>query len=180
MTQDESNDLIEVANQERGQVLEAISVNESGRDFFISYSTHDSEWAEWIAWWVEAAGYSVIMQEWDILPGQDWGLRMQEAARTSDRTIALLSEDYLQSAQCKSEWSAAFREDAAGDRRDLIPVRVKSCEPKGILGGRVYIDLVNITDAHMAVIELLMGLFARRKKARHEPDFPAVAEMEEA
>jgi hypothetical protein len=39
------------------------------KDFFISYSGHDKQWAEWIAWTLEEAGYTVVLQEWDFRPG---------------------------------------------------------------------------------------------------------------
>jgi hypothetical protein len=31
-------------------------------DFFISYTGVDRAWAEWIAWQLEAAGYTVVLQ----------------------------------------------------------------------------------------------------------------------
>ena len=39
------------------------------RDFFVSYRTADQSWAEWIAWELEAAGYTVFVQAWDFRPG---------------------------------------------------------------------------------------------------------------
>jgi TIR domain len=32
------------------------------KDFFISYNSADARWAEWIAWTLEQAGYSTILQ----------------------------------------------------------------------------------------------------------------------
>src|SRR3954470_9794313 len=34
------------------------------RDFFISYNRADRTWAEWIAWQLEQAGRSFIVQAW--------------------------------------------------------------------------------------------------------------------
>ncbi len=31
-------------------------------DFFVSYTSADRAWAEWIAWQLEAEGYTVIVQ----------------------------------------------------------------------------------------------------------------------
>jgi TIR domain len=39
------------------------------KDFFISYSHADHRWAEWIAWQLEEAGYSTILQAWDFQTG---------------------------------------------------------------------------------------------------------------
>jgi hypothetical protein len=46
------------------------------QDFFISYSNVDSVWAEWIAWQLVAAGYTVIHQSWDFKPGSNFVLAM--------------------------------------------------------------------------------------------------------
>ena len=42
------------------------------KDFLISYAAPDAQWAEWIAWQLEKAGYSVIIQAWDFLPGGEF------------------------------------------------------------------------------------------------------------
>ncbi|MBV5337401.1 MAG: toll/interleukin-1 receptor domain-containing protein, partial [Deltaproteobacteria bacterium] len=34
------------------------------KDFFISYTGADKNWAEWIAWQLEEAGYQVVIQAW--------------------------------------------------------------------------------------------------------------------
>jgi TIR domain len=32
------------------------------RDFFVSYTQADRAWAEWLAWELEAAGYTTVLQ----------------------------------------------------------------------------------------------------------------------
>ena len=44
----------------------------SAKDFFISYNKADRTWAEWIAWELEAAGYSSVVQAWDFRPGDNF------------------------------------------------------------------------------------------------------------
>lgn len=51
--------------------------------FFVSYNSHDRTWAEWIAWTLEDAGYSVTIQAWDFRPGGNFVLDMQRAAQES-------------------------------------------------------------------------------------------------
>ena len=65
-------------------------------DFFISYTSADRAWAEWIAWQLDA-GYTTVLQAWDFLPGSNFVLAMQQAAAQSQRTIAILSPHYLAS-----------------------------------------------------------------------------------
>jgi hypothetical protein len=44
------------------------------KDFFISYNSADRNWAEWIAWQLEEAAYSVVIQAWDFRPGGNFVL----------------------------------------------------------------------------------------------------------
>jgi len=60
-------------------------------DFFVSYTSADRPWAEWIAWELEDAGFSVIVQAWDMQPGSNFVLQMDDAARVAARTVAVLS-----------------------------------------------------------------------------------------
>ena len=55
-------------------------------DFFISYTSADKSWAEWIAYVLEEAGIQVIIQAWDFRPGSNFVLEMQRAAAEADRT----------------------------------------------------------------------------------------------
>jgi len=66
------------------------------KDFFVSFNKADRRWAKWIAWQLEAAGYTVIFQSWDFAPGDNFVLKMHEAVENSERTIAVLSTDFLQ------------------------------------------------------------------------------------
>jgi TIR domain len=63
-------------------------VGEEHRDFFISYTSTDRAWAEWIAWELEAAGYTTLIQAWDFRPGTDWAIKMQEGTTEWSRILA--------------------------------------------------------------------------------------------
>ena len=84
------------------------------KDFFISYNRADRTWAEWIAWQLEEAGYTVIVQAWDIRPGSNFILEMHKAARETERTIAVLSPAYLSALYTQPEWAAALVQDPTG------------------------------------------------------------------
>ena len=74
------------------------------KDFFISYRSTDRFWAEWIAWQLEEAGYSTVLQAWDFRPGSNFVLAMQRAAAEAERTIAVLSPAYLSGSYTQSAW----------------------------------------------------------------------------
>ena len=122
---------------------------------FISYNRADRDWAEWIAGTIETAGYKPIIQAWDFRPGENFVLRMQQAAAEAHITIAVLSEAYLKAEFTQPEWAAAFAQDPRGEKRKLIPVRVTLCSPEGLLKPIIYVDLVNLSeqDAQRALID---------------------------
>lgn len=140
-------------------------------DFFISYNKADKDWAEWIAWTLEKAGYTVIIQAWDIRPGENFILKMHQATKDTDATIAVLSQNYLDAEYTKSEWAEAFAKDPEGQKRMLIPVRIRECNPEGLLKAVVYLDLVEITNEDEAREKLLDSLRSRGDP-RKAPQFP--------
>jgi serine/threonine protein kinase len=141
------------------------------KDFFISYNGADQRWAEWIAWQMEEAAYSVILQAWDFLPGSNFVVQMDRALTLAPRMIAVLSPQYLSSLYTQPEWAAAFRHDPKGEQSLLIPVRVQPCEVTGLLGPIVYVDLVG-RDETTARQRLLAGVRHERAKPAQAPAYP--------
>ena len=86
----------------------------SSPDFFISYTEVDKEWAEWIAWQLEEMGHKTVLWAWDLKPGDNFVLKMQEATTKAKRTIAVLSQDYLDTDITGPEWAVAFACDPEG------------------------------------------------------------------
>lgn len=140
-------------------------------DFFISYNHADKDWAEWVAWVLEEAGYTTRVQTWDFRPGSNFVVEMHQAAQMAKRTIAVLSPNYLGSEFVKPEWAAAFAQDPAGQGRALIPVRVAPSDADGLLSQIVWIDLVGLAD-EQARAALLAGLSPGRAKPATRPAFP--------
>jgi hypothetical protein len=140
-------------------------------DFFISYNRHDEIWAEWIAWQVEAYGYSAIIQTWDFRPGSNFVLEMQAALSRAQRLLLVLSSNFLQSEFTQPEWAAVFANDPRASEQKLVPVRVDECEPTGLLRTLVYIDLVG-KEEDQARNDLLAGLNRGRAKPSNAPSFP--------
>ena len=150
------------------------SVDEVHRDFFISYTSADRAWAEWIAWEPEASGYTTLIQAWDFRPGTDWAIKMQEGAAEWSRILAVFSPSFFESKYTKAEWSSAFAKDPTGELGLLIPVRVAECEPPGLLHARTYVDLVG-TAEDAARKKLLDGVKQGRAKPDERPSFPGSA-----
>ncbi len=147
---------------------------EATKDFFISYNKADRPWAEWMAWQLEAEGYTTVLQAWDFLPGSHFVLKMQEAASAARRTIAVLSPNYLDALYTQPEWAAAFVKDPTGQKGTLLPVRVRECTLTGILAPIVYIDLLSL-DEGAARETLLAGIRRTRARPSQAPGFPGSA-----
>jgi len=60
-------------------------------DFLVSHKGNDRTWAEWVAWVLKEAGYSVVIQAWDFRVGGNFLLDMQRATVEATRTIAAIS-----------------------------------------------------------------------------------------
>jgi hypothetical protein len=140
------------------------------KNFFISYNKADCQWAEWVAWMLEEEGYSTVLQAWDFRPGCDFVLEMEKAKET-ERTILLLSPDFLNSSFAAPEWAAAFVEDPMGRKAELLPIELRDCRPEGLLSSINHINLVGL-NALDAKQTLLNGLSRERSKPKSQPIFP--------
>ena len=125
------------------------------KDFFISYTSKDENWATWIAETMESKGYSTIIQAWDFQAGGSFVNDMHQAIKMCKKIILVLSEKYLKSDYCTSEWQNFFVDDPVGRDALIIPVLIEDIEPEGLLRARTYIDLHGITESAEAAKRLL-------------------------
>jgi hypothetical protein len=148
-------------------------------DFFVSYTEADRPWAEWIAWTLEEAGYRVLLQAWDSLPGSNWVTGMQAGVKGATRTIALLSDDYALSVHEKAEWQAAWAADPDGQQRKLLTVRVADCDRPGVLAQVVSIDMFALPrdEAQKDLLRAAeLAISGERAKPNTAPPFPGESE----
>jgi len=73
------------------------------KDFFISYTSADREWAERIAWQLLQDGHEVLIQSWDFRPGMNFIEQMNAALTEYKAAIAVLSSAYLRSSYGRAE-----------------------------------------------------------------------------
>lgn len=151
-----------------------MTVENPKSDFFISYTKTDRKWALWIAWILEEKGYTVVIQDWDFRPGNNFVLEMQKAAE-SECTIAVFSDRYFSSGYAQSEWAAAFNQDPTGTFRKLKPIRVSCCSIPNLLRSVSYIDLVDC-DEESARYKVVSGVEPGRRKPKESPKFPGDSE----
>lgn len=92
---------------------------------------------------LEAAGYKVILQQWDF-QNRSFIEAMHDALSRDARVVCLLSNAYLESPYCTAEWQATLASDPLNTRRRLILLRIEPCRPAGLLAPLAYWDLVDI------------------------------------
>lgn len=147
-------------------------------DLYISYAAADKEWAEWIAWTLEDAGYRILVQAWDISPGAPLTSRIDQAISRSAGTLVILSSAYAESPFGEAEWQAAWRHDPTGTQRRIIPVRVDdSAPPRGLLSTLVYLDLQGLGEAAAKgrlVSNISLALRGGSRNNVH-PEFPSLS-----
>ena len=142
------------------------------KDFFISYTQNDKQWAEWIAWILEEAEYSVVLQAWDFRAGQNFVEEMKNALNDAEKTIAVLSSDYLKSDFTNAEYNGAWAKATKLGECRLIPVRVGECDQADLFNTIIYVDLVGVTEEDAAKQKLLRNLKNDRMKPATKPKFP--------
>jgi hypothetical protein len=138
-------------------------MSEVAKDFFISYADTDGAWAAWIAWELEKAGYSTILNSWDFRPGSNTVLQIDHALKQAKRIIVLLSPDYLNALYTRSEWTAALQRDQLRGQNSLLPIHISECHYRmeGLLGPIIAINLVGKNEIESREI-LLAGVSTGR------------------
>src|SRR5580704_6829898 len=96
-------------------------------DFFISYTSDDSQWAQWIARELHALGHSAHVHEWELSGGRDIYAWMEERMDAADHVVCVASEDYLKAPFSRLERNAALWQAASSRPGFVLFVAVKPC-----------------------------------------------------
>src|SRR5579872_2474352 len=142
-------------------------------DFFISYAGADRAWAEWTAWQLAEAGYTVELDVWNWAAGQNFVTAISDALERCDRVVALFSAAYFdRSRYTTEEWTAATLHVPGTAAGKLVPVRIEAvaADIPAILRPLVYRDLFGMTEeqARRGLLEAETGPFPPKVS----PGFP--------
>jgi tetratricopeptide (TPR) repeat protein len=140
-------------------------------DFFISHTGADTTWAEWIAWQLKQAGYTVTIQAWHFRPGDNFVALMRQALDACQRTVAVVSQAYLdQSKYGSDEWTAAFTHDDPTSS-SLLLVLVEPVTLPRLLRPWIHISLAGLAP-EQAAVRLLKGVNPGPVEPTVAPAFP--------
>lgn len=127
------------------------------KDFFVSYTGSDINFATWVAEVLESENYSVIIQAWDFRPGDNFVTKINDSLKECKKLIVILSESYLKSKWCEAEWTVKLAEQIRLNERRIIPIRIEPVNLEGLLSPIVYVDIVDKTE-EAAKTEILNGI----------------------
>jgi tetratricopeptide (TPR) repeat protein len=149
-------------------------VGEERTDFFISHAGADRAWAEWVAWQLTDAGYTVELDAWDWAAGRNFMLAMSDALARCDRVLALLSPAYVERPRYTTEeWTAALVHGPGTGHGRLVPVQVETIPAEdmpAVLRPLIFCDLAGLDAAEAR--RLLLEAVAGPQRPGGEPVFP--------
>jgi len=147
------------------------------KDFFVSHAASDRAWAEWAAWQLEQAGYSVELDVWEWAAGRNFMTAMSDALGRCDRVLALFSLAYFdRSRYTTGEWSAAMVHVLGMEEGRVVPVLVEDVpveQMPAVLRPLVSCDVFGV-DAGQAR-RVLLEAAAGPRRPDGEPIFPGRA-----
>jgi len=140
-------------------------------DVFVSYSSRDKAIARQIAQRLKDEGLRVWFDEWEILPGDPIGIKIERALGKARTLVVLLSSSAL-----GSEWvtlerhTMLFRDPTNADRR-FIPVRLDNEELPDVLKQFAYVDLRERSEEEFVRLSTACRPPRKRERsAKREPE----------
>ena len=143
-------------------------------DFFVSHAGADRAWAEWVAWQLAEAGYTVELDVWDWAAGRNFVTAISDALERCDRVVALFSAAYFdRSRYTTEEWSAALVHAPGIEGGRLVPVRVEevpAAQVPAVLRPLVFRDLFGVAEEQAR--RVLLEVVAGPRRPDRKPVFP--------
>jgi len=143
-------------------------------DFFISHAGRDRPWAEWVAWHLVEAGYTVELDVWDWAAGENFVTKMSDALDRADRVMALFSAAYFERTRYTTqEWSASVQHMPGTAVNRMVPLRIEAVPAEripAVLRPLLFRDLFGLgeDEAQRVLLDVVAG--PRRPDAK--PLFP--------
>lgn len=150
------------------------------RNFFISHSGADTEYAEWIAWVLEEAGYSILIDSWDFPKGKGFVDCMNDGLMDCEQMIAVASPEYWNANYTNVEWKYFFQLESEHKTIRLFLVVIQPSAVPLVLRDKLRLVISDIIDENEAKNRLLQGIpeeiernsAHRRNPTKSKPLFP--------
>jgi hypothetical protein len=146
-------------------------------DFYISHAGPDRAWAEWVAWQLDQAGYSVELDvwHWTATARQDIITATSNALDRCDWVLALFSQAYFDPGRYFTtlEWTTALLPMPETAKGRLIAVRIEdvpSNQIPAVLRTLFYRDIFGIPEDQAR--RVLLDAVASPRYLDQEPTLP--------
>jgi hypothetical protein len=133
----------------------------SQKDFFISYSTQDSDISHKICRMIEDSGIKCWIAPRDVRPGKEYDLEILDGINKSNSVVVIISKNSNKSQYVKREL-----ERAVAYNKPIYPIRIEKIKPSRML--EFFISTCQWTDLFQSSIEIgirqLMDSFKNKKE----------------
>jgi hypothetical protein len=129
---------------------------------FISHANEDHDFVLPLAEALKARGVPVWIDNWDIPPGANWELTVEDALYACARFLIVLSPAAVRSPEVRGELRTALNEN-----KPILPLLYQECRIPYRLHAIQYVDFRNLgPDDEAALAEVLRALGAREADVR--------------
>ncbi|MGD1037186.1 MAG: FxSxx-COOH system tetratricopeptide repeat protein [Roseiarcus sp.] len=97
-------------------------------DIFVSYTSSDRDWAQWIGVELEKLGHTPHIHDWEIKGGDDIYAWMERRHDAADHALCVVSDEYLKAPYSTLERNAALWQAAEKRPGFVLLVAVKPCK----------------------------------------------------
>jgi hypothetical protein len=115
-------------------------------DFFVSYTSSDKTWAEWIGQRLAEFGHIPHLHDWEVDKGGDISAWMEARHDASDHVLCVISAAYLKAPF--SSWERRSAQWLAQTKRPnfMLPIFVEPCTAPSLLMTVKRCDLYGLTE----------------------------------
>ena len=129
-----------------------------GTDFFISHAGRDTGWAEWLAWQLQQAGYTVELDVWDWAPGEDFVARMAAALESAQRSLREVMSTVVGAADAV----AASSEELSASSAQISASAEETSAQSGVVAGAA-------EERGLGGADRVLGVVGERERAAANP-----------
>lgn len=138
---------------------------------FLSYSHTDIPFAVNLLKALQDAGVEVLINEMEILPGDNIIKKIDQGLSSSDAIIVLLSKDYVSSKWAMQELSVFTARSISEEDIRILPILLEDCDLPIYLRNKFYIDARTHSDAAInKAVESVVRI--------HEPERTVIVETD--
>lgn len=120
--------------------IKSLYANRSGKGIFISHSSKDKQFANFLYADLIEHGYNPWLDERDIYAGQSIPREIQNALKASDYIAVVLSTNAVDSTWVEHEWATAFWDEMNSNKVKVIPLLLENCDIPPLLRTKKYAD----------------------------------------